>query len=54
MEEVDRLARQPNTVVISCEMELNLEGLKTAIWEVRQDANLERQQLTHSTRRKSA
>lgn len=35
MEEVDRLARTPNSVVISCELELNLDGLRKAIWEVR-------------------
>lgn len=34
MEEVDRLARQPYTVVCSVNMELNLDGLKRAIWEV--------------------
>lgn len=34
MEEVDRLARQPSTVVCSVNMELNLDGLKKAIWEV--------------------
>ncbi|KAK4705867.1 developmentally-regulated GTP-binding protein, partial [Phenoliferia sp. Uapishka_3] len=31
--EVDRLARQPNTVVISCELDLNLDYLRTRIWE---------------------
>ena len=35
MEDVDRIARQPHSVVISCEMELNLDGLRKAIWEVR-------------------
>ena len=34
MEEVDRLARQPYTVVCSVNMELNLDGLKKAIWQV--------------------
>jgi len=34
MEEVDRIARQPHSVVISCELGLNLDGLKKAIWEV--------------------
>ncbi|KAL8276884.1 hypothetical protein RQP46_010712 [Phenoliferia psychrophenolica] len=33
LEEVDRLARQPNTVVISCELDLNLDYLRTRIWE---------------------
>lgn len=32
LEEVDRLARQPHTVVISCELDLNLEVLKKRIW----------------------
>ena len=32
VEEVDRLARQPNTVVVSCEMELNLDYLVDRIW----------------------
>ena len=35
MEEVDRIARQPDSVVISCEQELNLNGLKMAILQVR-------------------
>lgn len=35
MEEVDRIARQPYSVVCSVEEELNLDGLKKAIWEVR-------------------
>jgi small GTP-binding protein len=33
MEELDRLAREPNTVVVSCEANLNLEHLKDRIWE---------------------
>jgi len=33
LEEVDRLARQPHTTVISCELDLNLEVLKKRIWE---------------------
>ncbi|CEQ40275.1 SPOSA6832_01873, partial [Sporobolomyces salmonicolor] len=33
LEEVDRLARQPHTVVISCELDLNLEVLKQRIWQ---------------------
>lgn len=33
MEEIDRLAREPNTVVVSCELGLNLEYLKDRIWE---------------------
>lgn len=33
MEEVDRLAREPNTVVVSCELGLNLDYLKDRIWE---------------------
>ena len=30
---VDRLAREPHTVVISCELDLNLEVLKKRIWQ---------------------
>ncbi|GAA5831162.1 hypothetical protein JCM11251_007778 [Rhodosporidiobolus azoricus] len=33
LEEVDRLAREPHTVVISCELDLNLEVLKKRIWK---------------------
>lgn len=33
MEEVDRLARQPHSVVVSCNMKLNLDYLKEMIWE---------------------
>jgi len=33
LEEVDRLARQPHTVVISCELGLNLDYLLDRIWE---------------------
>lgn len=33
LEEVDRLARLPHTVVISVEMELGLETLRSRIWE---------------------
>lgn len=33
IEEVDRLARQPHSVVISCEMELNLDYLVYTIWD---------------------
>ena len=40
MEEVDRIARTPNSVVISCELELNLDGLRKAIWEVRNKRSL--------------
>lgn len=32
MEDLDRLARQPNTVVISCELDLNLDYLIERIW----------------------
>ncbi|KAH3899100.1 Ribosome-interacting GTPase 2 [Saccharomycodes ludwigii] len=32
LEEVDRLARQPNTVVISCEQKLGLDDLVDEIW----------------------
>lgn len=32
LEECDRLARLPNTVVMSCEMELGIEDLKEEIW----------------------
>eukprot|EP00117_Sycon_ciliatum_P045359 scpid71279/ scgid32613/ Developmentally-regulated GTP-binding protein 2 len=33
MEEVDRLARQPNSVVTCCELDLNMDGLLDTIWE---------------------
>ncbi|GAA6044269.1 hypothetical protein JCM8097_004325, partial [Rhodosporidiobolus ruineniae] len=33
LEEVDRLARQPYTVVISCELDLNIDVLKKRIWQ---------------------
>ncbi|EMP33087.1 Developmentally-regulated GTP-binding protein 2 [Chelonia mydas] len=33
MEEVDRLARRPNSVVISCGMKLNLDYLLEKLWE---------------------
>lgn len=33
MEEVDRLARQPHSVVVSCNMMLNLDFLLETIWE---------------------
>lgn len=33
LEEVDRLARQPHTVVISCEMKLNLDYLLFSLWD---------------------
>ncbi|CAH2307728.1 developmentally-regulated GTP-binding 2 [Pelobates cultripes] len=33
MEEVDRLARQPHSVVISCGMKLNLDFLVEMLWE---------------------
>jgi ribosome-interacting GTPase 1 len=33
LEEVDRLARQPNSVVISCEWDLNLDLLIQKIWD---------------------
>ena len=33
MEQVDKLARLPKSVVISVELELGLDGLKKAIWE---------------------
>lgn len=32
LEETDRLAREPNTVVISCELQLGIEDLKEEIW----------------------
>lgn len=32
LEECDRLAREPNTVVMSCELELGIEDLKEEIW----------------------
>ncbi|CAG0923978.1 unnamed protein product [Notodromas monacha] len=34
MEEVDRLARMPNTVVVSCNMKLNLDYLLETVWEM--------------------
>lgn len=33
MEELDRIAREPSTVVVSCEANLNLDHLKDRIWE---------------------
>ena len=33
LEEVDRLARQPHSVVTSCEMGLNLDCLLSKIWD---------------------
>ena len=33
LEEVDRLAREPHSVVISCEMHLNLDYLLVKIWD---------------------
>lgn len=33
IEEVDRLARRPNSVVISCGMKLNLDYLLERLWE---------------------
>ena len=33
MEEVNMIAEQPNTVVISCNMKLNFDGLLEKIWE---------------------
>ncbi|CAG8542879.1 4182_t:CDS:10, partial [Scutellospora calospora] len=33
LEELDRLAREPNTIVISCEMDLNLDYLVEQIWK---------------------
>ncbi|XP_064405718.1 developmentally-regulated GTP-binding protein 2-like [Halichondria panicea] len=33
MEEVDRLAREPDSIVISCEMELNLDILLSRVWD---------------------
>lgn len=33
IEEVDRLARQPNSVVVSCNMQLNLDYLLERLWE---------------------
>ncbi|KAK7686963.1 Ribosome-interacting GTPase 2 [Cerrena zonata] len=32
LEECDRLAREPNTVVMSCELDLGIEDLKAEIW----------------------
>jgi small GTP-binding protein len=33
LEEVDRIARQPHSLVISCEMKLNLDYLLEKVWE---------------------
>jgi len=33
MEEIDHLAHEPNTVVVSCEMNLNLDYLIERLWE---------------------
>lgn len=33
MEELDRLAREPNTVVVSCEQDLNMDYLVDSIWK---------------------
>eukprot|EP01137_Pigoraptor_chileana_P011480 Opistho-2@62433 len=33
IEEVDRIARQPDSIVVSCDMDLNLDGLVAKIWE---------------------
>lgn len=33
IEEVNRLAREPNSVVVSCNMQLNLDYLLEALWE---------------------
>ncbi|KAH8917269.1 P-loop containing nucleoside triphosphate hydrolase protein, partial [Atractiella rhizophila] len=33
LEMVDKYARMPNSIVISCEMDLNLDGLTERIWE---------------------
>lgn len=33
LEEVDRIAREPNTVVISCQADLNLDTLLKRIWQ---------------------
>lgn len=34
LEQVDKLAREDHSVVISCEMGLNLDSLLERIWEV--------------------
>lgn len=34
LEEVDRIAREPDTVVISCSSDLNLDVLKRRCWEM--------------------
>ncbi len=33
LEEVDRLARQPHSIVTSCEMGLNLDFLLELVWD---------------------
>lgn len=43
MEEVDEIARRPNSIPISCHFKLNMDGLLERIWEmmalVRDSAN---------------
>jgi ribosome-interacting GTPase 1 len=41
MEEVDRIAREPNSIVISCEKELNLDGLKMAVLKVSKNSRMQ-------------
>lgn len=36
IEEVDRLARQPHSIVVSCNMKLNLDYMLEALWEALQ------------------
>ena len=33
LEEVNRIARQPDSVVVSCNLKLNFSGLLDALWE---------------------
>lgn len=33
LEEVDRLARQPHSLVVSCNMKLNLDYFKEMVWQ---------------------
>lgn len=34
MEEVDEIARRPNSIPISCSLKLNMDGLLERIWEM--------------------
>ena len=34
MEEVDEIARRPNSIPISCQLKLNMDGLLCRIWDM--------------------